>query len=279
MFGKRTKTNAGPRTGNRTGTVLMAGGAAMALASAALVFSLGRGAQAAPETTPAVREQQVVVAVKDIPELSTIKPDAVALKPFPAGYAPAGAALKVEDVVGKVATSQIVRDQLVLQPHVTTIADAKTPSVAIPADKVVFWMPLPDLIAQSNALRAGDRVDILLSIGIAPAGVTQNNAVRSVTTQATLQAVEVYAIGSTFAALTPESGKQPQNATQTKTVAFLLSPQDAVLAKYIKDSNGTIDLVLRSREAQDLFATEAVTADTLVERFQFRVPQRWTTSK
>ena len=276
MFGKRNQTT----TSHRTGTLLMAGGAVMALASAALVLSLGRGAQAAPEVGKTVREQMVVVATREIPELSTIKGDSVTLKPFPVGYAPAGAAVKIEDVVGKVATTQIVRDQLVLQPQVTTIADSKTPSIAVPADKVVYWMPLPDLIAQSNALRPGDRVDILLSIGIAPANAPTNSGTRSISTQATLQAVEVYAIGSTFAALAPEQNKQPQAAqAQVKTVAFLLSPQDAVLAKYIKDSNGTIDLVLRSREAHDPFPTEAVTADTLVDRFAFRVPQRWTTSK
>lgn len=278
MLGKRSKTT----NGNRTGTLLMAGGAVMALASAALVLSVGRGAQAAPEAgQQPVREQMVVVATKDIAELATIKPDAVALKPFPVGYAPAGAAVKVEDIVGKVATTPIVRDQLILQPQVATIADAKTPSIAIPADKVVFWMPLPDLIAQSNALRAGDKVDILLSIGIAPVSTQASSGSRSITTQATLQAVEVYAIGSTFAALTPDAKQltAPQPTQQVKAAAFLLSPQDAVLAKYIKDSNGTIDLVLRSREAHDPFSTEAVTADTLVDRFQFRVPQRWTTGK
>src|SRR5688500_3671299 len=122
MFGKRNKNSTGTRTGNRAGTMFMAGGAALAFLSVVIVLSAGRKAQAAPDgTTQTVREQMVVVAAKDIPELSTIKPDAVTLKPFPAGYAPTGAALKVEDVVGKVATTHIVRDQLVLQPQVATI--------------------------------------------------------------------------------------------------------------------------------------------------------------
>ena len=55
-------------------------------------------------------------------------------------------------------------------------------------------------------------------------------------------------------------------------MAFLVDPQDALLAKFVKDSGGTIDLVLRSRDSHDPVNTEPVTADTLVDRFKFRVP-------
>jgi hypothetical protein len=47
-----------------------------------------------------------------------------------------------------------------------------------------------------------------------------------------------------------------------------------VIIKFVKDSGGTIDLVLRSTEDQQVVRTEAVTMDNLVERFRFRVPQR-----
>ncbi|HEU5315233.1 MAG TPA: Flp pilus assembly protein CpaB [Chloroflexota bacterium] len=281
MFGKRTKTTTGAR---KSGALLMTTGVILAATAGMLVLNTGKRAQAASDTRQAAREQLVVVATREIPELATIRAGDVALKPFPVGYTPAGAAIKIEDVVGKVATTRIVPDQLVLQPQVATVSAAKTPSVAIPADRVVFWMPLPDLLAQSNALRPGDKVDILLSVGISPASGGSSSQVKSLTTQTTLQAVEVYAIGTTYSALPADdknkAGQQTQSSqAQVKTVAFVLNPQDAVLAKFIKDSNGTIDLVLRSREAQDVAPTEAVTADTLVDRFQFRIPQRWTTAK
>ena len=44
-------------------------------------------------------------------------------------------------------------------------------------------------------------------------------------------------------------------------------------SKFIKDSGGTIDLVLRSTEDQQVVRTDAMTMDSLVERFRYRVPQ------
>jgi Flp pilus assembly protein CpaB len=280
MFRNSTSTKTlGSR---KSGTFMMVSGGLLAGLATMLVLSASRQAQAA-QTAPrvAVREAQIVVATKEIAELTTIKADAVALKPFPADYLPAGAATKVEDVIGKVASSKIVPQQVVLKPQLSTTAEAKTPSLSIPKDKVVFWMALPEVFAQGNALRQGDKVDILLSVAISPAA-TQNNQSKNLSTQTTLQAVEVYAVGTAQTEPAAQNGQNAASATAkapAKQVALLLDPQDAVVAKFVKDSNGTIDLVLRSRETTEVVPTEAVTADTLVDRFGFKTSQRWTAAK
>jgi Flp pilus assembly protein CpaB len=56
-------------------------------------------------------------------------------------------------------------------------------------------------------------------------------------------------------------------------IGFLVDHQDALIIKFVKDSGGTIDLVLRSTDDEQAIRTDAITMDTLVERFRFRLPQ------
>ena len=44
------------------------------------------------------------------------------------------------------------------------------------------------------------------------------------------------------------------------------------MIKFIKDSGGTIDLVLRSSDDPQVVRTDAVAMDILTDRFRFRVP-------
>ena len=45
-------------------------------------------------------------------------------------------------------------------------------------------------------------------------------------------------------------------------IGFLVDHQDALIIKFIKDAGGTIDLVLRSIEDQQVVRTDAVTMDS-----------------
>lgn len=263
-------------SGKRAGTTLMVSGLVLAVVTALLVLSVLRRSQTA--AAQGVRQVYVVMATQDVPEFTAIRSEAVAVKPFPAAFVPAGAVSTVDEVAGKYATTRLVRDQIVLSSQVSTTKRSANLSATIPPGQVAFWMPLPDLLAQSGGLQPRDRVDILLSLTLTGMG----SQGKGITTQTTLQNVEVYFVGSASADVAGggAAGQAGSGQRQADRVAaFLIDPQDAVLAKFIKDSGGTIDLVLRSRESQELVSTEAVTADTLVDRFHFRVPERWSVSR
>src|SRR5688500_12315421 len=104
--------------GNRAGTTLMIGGAVLAAAAFLIVLALGRQAQAS--AAQSVRQVFIVTAVRDIPQFTPIRADALAITAFPAAFAPAGAAAKIEDVEGKYAITHIVRDQVVLTSQAST---------------------------------------------------------------------------------------------------------------------------------------------------------------
>ncbi|MBI3972707.1 MAG: Flp pilus assembly protein CpaB [Chloroflexi bacterium] len=276
----RTSRSSRLFVGGRSGLMMVVAGVALAAVAAYLVLNITRRAQtAAQERVP---QTFVVMATQDVPEFTPIPPEAIAVKPFPASFAPPGAATTVEAVVGKYATTRLTRDQVVLTSQLSASRSAaRSPSLAIPEGKVAFWMPVPDLLAQSGALQSGDHVDLLLTVTL-----TGTNGQKGMTTQTTVQNAEVFFLGVAGADQQSGQGQQagrPANQNAPKPganlMAVIIDPQDAVIAKFIKDSGGTIDLVLRGRDWQDRVETAAVNADALVDRFQFRVPDRWTAGK
>jgi pilus assembly protein CpaB len=270
--------------GGPGGAVLILVGLVLALAAGLLVMNMTRQAQAA--ATQGVRQTYVVMAVQDVPEFTPIPPSAVAVKAFPAAFAPPGAASTVDDVVGKFATTRLTRDQVVLSSQVSEsrAIQGASAAAAIPAGKVAYWMAIPDLVSQAGGLRPGDHVDVLLSISV----LGPNNQAKGLTTQTVLQDVEVFSVGSadTAAQQAPSSqiiGQVPGAGIQARPgarfMSVLLDPQQAVIAKFIKDSGGAVDVVLRSRETTGPTNTESVSADTLVERLGFRGSERWSVGK
>src|SRR5215207_3174679 len=98
--------------GKRAGTTLMIAGVVGAVLALLLVLRIfGNEKVVAKQAIPQV---YVVTAARDIPQFTSITADALAVKAFPAAFAPPGAAAKVEDLAGKFAATTITRDQIVL---------------------------------------------------------------------------------------------------------------------------------------------------------------------
>jgi pilus assembly protein CpaB len=122
-----------------------------------------------PEATPAVQTEPVVVAVQTISRGMTVPPDAVEIREWPVtDDFPTDAARRLEDVVGKVARVDIVRQRPVLRSAVTdiTLGGGAEMALAIPKGKVALAIPVRVMSAVANALRPGDRVDVLLSFSM-----------------------------------------------------------------------------------------------------------------
>ena len=278
MFGKRSaRTNRG-RSG---GLLLILSGVIMAAASALLVFTMTEHAQAAV-TDGSVQHVQVVVARRDIQQLNPIKAADLTLKQFPAAFIPQGAVLRAEDVVGKFATTHIIRDQLVMTAHVSQ-KPAINLSAKIPDGKVAYWLTMPEQVVQAGGIQVGDHIDLLLSLPLSKAGSGQApNAGKGIATNTTLQNVEVAAVGQapTNAPAARPGGTAPQNSKASPTLVVVLDPQEALLVKSMKDSGGTVDIALRaSGAAADPKPTEPVTVETLVDRFDLRLPERYSAGK
>ena len=245
------------------------------LAGGASVIVLGIARQAGETSRAVIPQVYVVMASREIPDQAVVTPDALVMRPFPAEFAPVGALSQPEQAVGKFAVGTLYKDQILMNGHVSTGRRAPSMSDRVPPGRVVVWLPMPDLLAGQVGFRPGDRLDILLSMSLnkASAGEQQNNS-QGLSTQVTLQNVEIFAIGEQLQAgiQATEKGAQARTSASGQPLALLLDHQDAIILKYIKDSGGTIDLALRSSDEERIVRTDAVTVDSIAERFRFRVP-------
>jgi pilus assembly protein CpaB len=248
------------------------------LAGAASVIVLGIARQAGEASRSVIPQVYVVMAAREIPDQSVVTPDALVVRPFPAEFAPVGAIAQPEQAVGKFAVGTIYRDQILMNGHVSTGKRAPSLSDRVPPGKVVVWLPMPDLLSGQIGFRPGDRLDILLTLKLAQTQQMtddgKSSQAQGASTQTTLQNVEIFAIGEQQQAgvQASTSGVSARAPTGGQPLALLVDHQDAIIIKYIKDSGGTIDLALRSSDEERIVRTDAVTVDSIAERFRFRVP-------
>src|SRR5713101_5768863 len=200
-----------------------------------MVYSQVSEAERVKASLPTAR---VVIATGDIPARSEIAASMVNVRTVPDELVQAGAATKVEDVVGKFSPDAIAKGAVINTQKVGPVAVKNAPSFRIEKGKVMYVMPVSFAgsqfsIAQVNALRAGDRVDLLYTTINAPQGLTpeQRDAVRSnpipyLQTRIMLQDLRIQEIGS-------------------------YAPDDSLVLKWLKDAatyykDSNIEMVLRS---------------------------------
>jgi pilus assembly protein CpaB len=266
----------------RAGLLLIASGLALAGLTAVLVMGITR--QATEASHAQVRQVAVVTVKQDIVQDTLLTADALEVKSFPADFAPQGAFSSIDDVVGKYSRGFIPSGQIVVSGQLEFAPLTKNLSDRIPAGMVVMWLPLPEALMNQEVINPGDHIDVLLTAPIKPSGAT-DKSVDTLSTQTTLQNVEVYRVGDNELGQ-PAVSEAPnaQNSapgvsgtsakpTGPKTIGLLVDHQNAVTIKFVKDSGGTIDVVTRSQGDQQVVPTDGVTLDSLANRFHFRIPQ------
>jgi len=266
----------------RAGLLLMLVG--LMLASLAALLVLGMAQQSQQQAVQQVKQVFVVTLVRDVPENTVIAADMVVVKPFPLEFAPPGAVAAIEEAAGKYSAAKLFKDTVLLRSQLNLNKRARDLASNLPPGKVAFWMPQPELLAAAGVLKAGDRVDVLLTVNMGD----QNNKWYS--TQTTLQNVEIFSVGTVeqvadsgatpvngaSAAITSaraSAGTSPKNTGDPATaLVLLIDHQDAVILKFVKDVDGIVDLVLRSTDDAQIVRTDGVSPDVLVDRYKFRVP-------
>ncbi|MBN1934225.1 MAG: Flp pilus assembly protein CpaB [Anaerolineae bacterium] len=65
--------------------------------------------------------------------------------------------------------------------------------------------------------------------------------------------------------------------TDIRVITLVVDPQDALVLKWVLESNASIDLVMRSAIDQDIYSTEAVTLKYMLDRFAISLPPKLAT--
>jgi Flp pilus assembly protein CpaB len=238
----------------------------LALFVGVMVYSQVSEAERVKASLPTAR---VVIATGDIPARSEIAASMVNVRTVPDELVQAGAATKVEDVVGKFSPDAIAKGSVINTQKVGPLAVKNAPSFRIEKGKVMYVMPVSFAgsqfsIAQVNALRAGDRVDLLYTTINAPQGLTpeQRDEVRSnpipyLQTRIMLQDLRIQEIGSYApdGSLVPATGdptaKGAAPSISNANIIFIVQPEESLVLKWLKDAatyykDSNIEMVLRS---------------------------------
>lgn len=264
---------------NRRGLLIVMVAVVAAIAAGAIVYSAitnepqpaiqAQTASAVATSSPA---KMVVVAVRDIEANMVVTTSMLTTASFPADLVPSDTITNTADLVGVTPKGKVFAGQMLFKRQFMTGSGRAGLSATIPKDKVLAAFPSTDILNSTGALRAGDHVDILLSLPIsgttrldggAETGSQVTGAARTLVAQTTLQNIEVYSMGG-LAAPDQEGG-----GGGAKIVTFLVDPQEALILKFVKDSGGIIDLIVRSVEATQVNATDPVNIDYLVDLYKF----------
>jgi Flp pilus assembly protein CpaB len=261
----------------RVGIIFIVVGLVVAIGVGAVVYLQMEQATEIAKRTPVV---EVVVAVSDLPERVVIPPTAIKVMKVPVEMASPQAATKLEDVVGKYPLTRIYSSEIVFRPKLANTAGMTAPAFALEEGMVATTLAGSDLLNGTGAIRAGDRVDMLISLPLpAPttdgtlttisAGSTEVQTAPTIplVSQKMLQNLEVLRVGS-FPGVS-QTGEAGSAQSTGKSITFQVSHQDAVILKWAKDSGGTIDLILRHPADREPVNTEPIALDYVFRQFNF----------
>jgi Flp pilus assembly protein CpaB len=250
----------------RLGLFLIGGGVILALIVGVMVYSQVSDAERVKAQLPTAR---VVIATADIPARTEIAASMINVQTVPNELVQAGAATKVEDVVGKFTPNALTKGEVINTQKIGPIAAKNAPSFSIEKGKVMYVMPVSFAgtqfsLAQVNALRSGDRVDLLYTTINAPQNLSTDqrssveaNPIPYLQTRIMLQDLRIQEIGSYAAdgSLVPAGGDPKSGGSGTSiassNIIFVVDPEEALVLKWLKDAatyyqKSNVEMVLRS---------------------------------
>jgi pilus assembly protein CpaB len=242
---------------HRKGWMFFAFGLILALSAAAMVFIVLQNAeaQAREVAPPPIPTKQLPVAARPLELGMKISSADYIMKDFPLELVPVSAitqtvSLDNQLLVRAVGQGETFRTDQFLGGQGASL------SQQIKQGMVLFAFPIVDLMSQSDVVRDGDHIDLLLTLPLKGLRGDDTEKDLGQATALTLQNIEVYKV-----LRTAKTEEQAEGAPTALMIS--VTPADAVILKYAKDSGGVIDFTLRSQ-----LDTEPFTAP-YVDRTEF----------
>lgn len=290
----------------RTGIILAVIGILLAISGIFVINGIIRSSLSPrpAATQPPPITEAVVVTTHDITLGTVLKAGDLTTIDLPVGFAPAQALRSVDSAVGRITKIQLVSGEMVIPSHLADPTNVQHDlSFVIEDSQVLMAFPATDLMSSLDLLQRGDMVDILASVkepvlpqqaGVNPQTGQETQPEDTLFTFNALQRVQISAMiveivqarntGNTGNAIssassgltgeesTPEPTPTPApSQIQAKAVLLALSPQDALVLKHLKDSDATFDIVLRAPSSNQLFESQPVSPQYLMDRYELEI--------
>lgn len=230
----------------------------------------------------------VVVATHVVGIRQLLTAEDVALKEIPVNLVPEGALFTLEEAVGKMTLTTLypgeaILTQRLLDPNVVS-GDGRM-AVVLADNEFLMAFPINDLMSRIDVLKPGDRVDLLFSLnfpmedGVAgrlpgaptPVARTLQEEEETGTQQVTFDLLQNVTIAAVVYAQTSGDRTAP---SVPEALLFTVTPQDALVLKYVVDAGGVVSVVLRAPTAEGLFKTEPVNMDYLINYYLIPIEGR-----
>ena len=223
----------------RKGWMFFALGLVLALSAAAMVFVVLQTAKAQPaEAPPPIPTTKLPVAARPLEAGMKLSSADYILKDFPLELVPVSAITETVNLDSQLLVRPVGQGETFRTDQFLG-GQGSSMSQQIKQGMVLFAFPIVDLMSQSDVVRDGDHVDLLLTLPLK--GMRGDDVEKDLgsATALTLQNIEVYKV-----LRTTQKEDQPEGAPTALMIS--VTPADAVILKYAKDSEGKIDFTLRS---------------------------------
>jgi len=227
-------------------------GVVLAVATGIVLYQIAASPPTAQATVNGATVS-IVVATADIAPRTVIAADVVTMKAYPTDLVPPGALTGQTDAVGATTSIRISKGQPVLRDALSAASPSAVSSSVIPAGKVMVAFPTNDPLTTAGLVSVGDRVDLLATVVVGTGEGTR-------TTQTTLQNLDV-------AEVILPTKEQPQ---RVRSLVFVVDHQVALVLKYLRDAETTVDLTIRSRAETALVKTTKVDLEYLVNTYEMK---------
>lgn len=259
------------------GCIWLAAGLVVALLAGVIAFVTLTRATARPAAGPAVAGPavKVLVAAGSVPVRTVLTAELVQVREMPVEAAPQGYLSDPAQAVGKITTVELYPGEAILplrlvDPNVAS-GDGRL-ALVLAADEVLMAFPADDLLSRVGVLKPGDRVDILVSLDFPTeraAGAEGGTA-----EQATFNVLQNVAIAAVVGGAAPQAaggnaltgGGTAPAGTAPQALLLTVSPQNALILKYVRDAGGRVDLVLRAPGVDQTFEVDPVDLDLMIQR-------------
>jgi pilus assembly protein CpaB len=261
--------------GRLRGVIWLLAGLVVAILAAVVAFvTLNRAAMQRADQS-ILPEIQVVVAARAVSVRTRLSSEDVEPKGIPVDLVPDGAAQAVGQVVGKVTLTELVPGEVILQTRLTdpnVIAPDGRQALVLSEGEVLFALPVSGLISKAGILKPGDHIDLLFTIDV-PIGIQYPEAGsgESPTTLQENKPATVSVLRNLVIAAVVTDTATGENPSETQGVLLTVSPQDALVLKYVKDIDGIVDIVVRAPSDDLPTDVEPVDSDYLIRRY--RIPK------
>jgi len=215
--------------------------------------------------------KRVVIAAKDILEMSTIDDTMLSIEERPVDFIQPDAVANPEDAVSMVAATPIKKGEQILATKLLKPGPNTGLSLQVAPNKRAVTIPVDEVRGVSKLIRPGDRVDVLTSVESGK-GPTVRREVKTLLQDVIILATGVQVTNNIPRKLETDAGgklsyRNLNGDTSFSAVTLEVSPKDAQNLIYIMSASpGSIYLTLRNPNDRAVTTYATATVDSVLGR-------------